>query len=395
MSIIEASDSVRDTSIAEACEGASQQWLLEQADALEHARFSEASAMMRVRALLFLHYLYEHRIVATSTEPLLFPASVLFGEKKFDLASEAARSRPLSVASASFLSACHRSHAFFLLSDLVRNAVKSVAGNEWLFDANLPQKNALVICESNLVEKTPVRLDLTHSCWSDIFFLAMDNAECARVINCSVNLRVWSGKQVPELPEPPVECYLRKLRNRPGILILRSVDLKCSVEISNLSDLFNFSKDLLGLLKAAVIAGGLIPPWREDEEKKNAEKNAEKNGEKNVPISLNLSEGIELVARVKDIPKGSRLAVSTTLICCIVACVMRATGQTKNVRERKKSEKITQFPPSCCVIFVHFFTILFCFFCRWLANWKKEKRLSFAVVRFWQSGSREAEEAGR
>ena len=34
-----------------------------------------------------------------------------------------------------------------------------------------------------LHECTPVRMDLTHSAWSDIFFLGMDFPEGARVLN--------------------------------------------------------------------------------------------------------------------------------------------------------------------------------------------------------------------
>ncbi len=38
--------------------------------------------------------------------------------------------------------------------------------------------------------------------------------------------------------------------------------------------------------------------------------------------------GIELVSNVNGIPKGSRLAVSTSLLAGLIACCMRATGQT-------------------------------------------------------------------
>ena len=38
--------------------------------------------------------------------------------------------------------------------------------------------------------------------------------------------------------------------------------------------------------------------------------------------------GVELVTKVNDIPKGSRLAVSTNLLASIISVLMRATGQT-------------------------------------------------------------------
>jgi galactokinase/mevalonate kinase-like predicted kinase len=44
--------------------------------------------------------------------------------------------------------------------------------------------------------------------------------------------------------------------------------------------------------------------------------------------------GIELVTRVNDIPKGSRLAVSTNLLGSIISLLMRATGQTSQFEGR-------------------------------------------------------------
>ena len=41
-----------------------------------------------------------------------------------------------------------------------------------------------------LNETTAVRMDFTHSAWSDIFFLGMDFPSGAKVINASVNLGV-------------------------------------------------------------------------------------------------------------------------------------------------------------------------------------------------------------
>ena len=41
-----------------------------------------------------------------------------------------------------------------------------------------------------LREATPVRMDLSHSGWSDIFFLGMDLPEMARVLNVSIDLAI-------------------------------------------------------------------------------------------------------------------------------------------------------------------------------------------------------------
>ena len=52
-----------------------------------------------------------------------------------------------------------------------------------------------------LRETTPVRMDLTHSGWSDIFFLGMDFPEGARVLNVSIDLR--RARPNPGRPSKP------------------------------------------------------------------------------------------------------------------------------------------------------------------------------------------------
>ena len=106
-----------------------------------------------------------------------------------------------------------------------------------------------------LVERTPVRLDLSHSGWSDIFFLGMDFPEGARVLNISVDLGVH-GRD--DRPCPPIESRLRVIPE--PILRLTSIDLKACKDVDSLEELFNFGNDYLGLVKAGVVASGLIPP---------------------------------------------------------------------------------------------------------------------------------------
>ena len=106
-----------------------------------------------------------------------------------------------------------------------------------------------------LVEKTSVRLDLSHSGWSDIFFLGMDFPEGARVLNISVDLGVHGRDLVPT---PPIESRLRVISE--PILRLTSIDLNACKDVDSLDELFNFGNDYLGLIKAAVVASGLIPP---------------------------------------------------------------------------------------------------------------------------------------
>ncbi len=57
---------------------------------------------------------------------------------------------------------------------------------------------------------------------------------------------------------PPVEACLRVIEE--PVLRLTSVDLGCTAEITSLNEVFDFAKDYLGLLKAAVIASGIVPP---------------------------------------------------------------------------------------------------------------------------------------
>ena len=164
-----------------------------------------------------------------------------------------------------------------------------------------------------LRETTPVRMDLTHSGWSDIFFLGMDFPEGARVLNVSIDLSVRGAGS----PKPPVEAWFRVI-DEP-VLRLASVDLQASAEIATLAEVFDFARDYLGLLKAAVIASGIVPPGMEGAGHPLADILAVLTGRP--------GHGIEIVSRVNDIPKGSRLAVSTNLLASLISACMRATGQ--------------------------------------------------------------------
>ncbi len=62
-------------------------------------------------------------------------------------------------------------------------------------------------------------------------------------------------------PQPPIDCALRVI-DQP-VLRLVSIDLDASADITSLAEVYDFARDYLGLLKAAVIASGLIPPaWK-------------------------------------------------------------------------------------------------------------------------------------
>jgi galactokinase/mevalonate kinase-like predicted kinase len=126
-----------------------------------------------------------------------------------------------------------------------------------------------------------------------------------------------------------VEAYLRVI-DRP-VLRLVSVDLQAVTELEQIDDVFDFATDYLGLLKAALIASGLVPPAMEG---------------CHLPIRNLLSTllgregvGLEIVSQVNDIPKGSRLAVSTNLLGCLISVLMRATGQIDLLERGLKEEE--------------------------------------------------------
>ena len=139
------------------------------------------------------------------------------------------------------------------------------------------------------------------------------------MLNISVDLAV-RGASAAE-PKPPVEAYLRVI-DQP-VLRLVSVDLQATAEIASVAEVFDFARDYLGLLKAAVIASGLVPPGLEGTTEPLADVLARLTGARGL--------GIEVVSKVNGIPKGSRLAVSTSLLAGLISVCMRATGQVRRL----------------------------------------------------------------
>ena len=106
------------------------------------------------------------------------------------------------------------------------------------------------------------------------------------------------------------------------VLRLTSIDLNACKDVATLEELFNFGNDYLGLVKAGVIASGLIPPSLEGTAARLARVLAR---------VVRPGYGLEVVSKVNDIPKGSRLAVSTNLLASLISLLMRATGQARNL----------------------------------------------------------------
>ena len=263
----------RNQSLESLCRGASLEELLRECEALDRFRRERENLYERVRALFFLYALHRFHLPSRETpgaQALIpFKGYTNLLKRRFEealdifLAAQAAHgpNGPLSSA----LAAGYRALGFQTLADQVRRSVRSVRGNQWMFRTGHPADYPLRIRPELLAagspapvfpilrEATPVRMDLTHSGWSDIFFLGMDFPEGARVLNVSVDLGVRRDGR-PAEPKPPVEAYLRVI-DQP-VLRLVSVDLKASVEIASIAEVFDFARDYLGLLKAAVIASG-------------------------------------------------------------------------------------------------------------------------------------------
>ena len=338
LEVIAADDpQVRDRSLDAVCRGLSLAELLAECAALDRFRRACPNLYQRVRALFFLYAIHRFHVPLhdTAARPTAIPfagyANLL--KRRFEEAIDiflAAQAAASGAAISSALAAAYRGLGFQTLAGQVRHSVRSVRGNQWMFrighPADYPLRLRPELLRSDggmfplLKESTPVRMDLTHSGWSDIFFLGMDFPEGARVINISVDLAV-RGTAAAGVPKPPVEAYLRVI-DQP-VLRLTSVDLKTTAEISSIEEIFDFARDYLSLLKAAVIASGLVPPGMEGAAQPLAHILERLTGARGL--------GIEIVSKVNGIPKGSRLAVSTTLLASLIAACMRATGQVASL----------------------------------------------------------------
>ncbi|MEA3209860.1 MAG: hypothetical protein QOE70_2917 [Chthoniobacter sp.] len=330
-------DAVRNQSLDEICLAASFEQLLAEADTLDAFRRESENLYDRVRALFFLSAIHRFHLPA---RPDLKPGGQIpfhgyehLLQRRFEEAIEvfaaAQKADGPSDGLSSALAAAYHRLAFQTLADQVRRSVRLVRGNQWMFRMGHPKDQPLRVRRELLTpnaddgsypilrERTPVRMDLTHSAWSDIFFLGMDYPEGARVLNVSVDLGVHGRDATPQ---PPVSAWLRVIEE--PVLRLVSVDLGARAELSHLAEVFDFAKDYLGLLKAAVIAAGIIPPGIEGSGQSLADLLAEMVGP---------GRGLELVSSVNAIPKGSRLAVSTNLLAALIGVCMRATSQAESL----------------------------------------------------------------
>src|SRR5215218_1436853 len=356
--IVTATDpAVRNQPLDAVCRSAALEQLLAECTALDEFRRGSENLYERVRALFFLyaiHRFYIPRIPHLNQRGLIpFHGYEHLLQRRFEEAIdeflEIQRREGASDGISSALAAAYHRLAFQTLADQVRRSVRSVRGNQWMFrvghpsDQPLRVRPELITREGTrkdakeeekldaasrnfaslggpfpiLRERTPVRMDLSHSAWSDIFFLGMDYPEGARVLNISVDLGVY-GRDAS--PRPPIDTYCRVIPE--PLLRLTSIDLNACKDVTTLGELFNFGNDYLGLVKAGVIASGLIPPSFEGTSTRLDEL---------LGRVIRPGYGLEVVSKVNDIPKGSRLAVSTNLLASLISLLMRATGQARNL----------------------------------------------------------------
>ena len=324
---------VRNRSLDAACLGLSLGELLNECQQLDAFRRRCDNLYDRVRCLFFLYAIHRFhlptQLAGHESGHIPYGGYEYMLNRRYpeaiDVFLQKLQQDGPSVSLSSALGEAYHRLAFQTLADQVRRSVRTVRGNQWMFRTGHPadvplriRPELLTIDEHTnsfpiLRERTAVRMDLTHSGWSDIFFLGMDYPEGAKVINASIDLAVRGRHQKPE---PPIDCSLRVI-DEP-VLRLISIDLDAKVEIREINEVFDFARDYLGLIKGAVIAAGLIPPGMEGCGGRIADVFSRMIGP---------GLGLEITSRVNDIPKGSRLAVSTNLLGSLISMCMRATSQ--------------------------------------------------------------------
>jgi UDP-N-acetylglucosamine pyrophosphorylase len=325
---------IRNRSFHSLCHNISTDILLEYCNELELFRKTTPNLYKKVRASIFLYAIYRFYLqdapAFNHAGQIPYSIHLDINERRFEHALEQLNKiKDLNSSIFSALAVAYHQITFDTLTNQVKQSVRSTKGNQWMFrvghylDHSIRINSKLLNRETAqslfpiLEEQTSVRLDLTHSCWSDIFFLGMDFPEAARVINISVDLGV-NGRD--KIIKPPIRACVRII-NEP-LIRLSSLDLNTTKDVKDLNGLFNFGNDYLSLLKAGIISSGLIPSSFEG---------TSHSLPKILEQIVGQNMGIELITEVNDIPKGSRLAVSTNLLGSIIAVLMRATNQTENL----------------------------------------------------------------
>jgi len=332
--IVSNSPEVRNRTAEELLDGLSPPLLLAALRELECFRKASTCRPHRARACFFTFAICRfHLLDPDRTDaPGRVGAAVerLLEKRNFDRALARLVPGPEEVPSPARLSALAAAaygRAFELLLEQVTDSIRARPGNRRLFVRGGMNPARGGLSADYLVRDpasglypvetcfSPVRIDPCHSGWSDIFHLATDFPTGARVVNLSVNISPRGRGQ----PGPPIECYARVIEK--PVISLFSLDLGCRREISRLEQLFQTKADRVGLLKAGVIAAGIVPPASRGGPDSLTEILAEWVGP---------GRGLEVATRVRNLPPGSRLAVSTALLNAVITVLMKMSGQLES-----------------------------------------------------------------
>ena len=278
----------------------------------------------RVRALFFLYAIHRfHLPLKPGVAPrglIPFNGSRNLLKRRFEeaidifLAAQSAHGPSDAISSA--LAAAYRALGFQTLADQVRRSVRSVRGNQWMFRIGPPRRSSAA---------DPARTARAHVAGALFPDPARSHAGAhgphaqrlerhllprhgfsrgrarAQRLHRSRRARPRSAE-----PRPPVEAYLRVI-DEP-VLRLTSVDLEATAEITTLAEVFDFAQRL-----SRPAQGG------SHRLRHRAARNGRRRHSRS-PICSRASSapgrGLEIVSKVNDIPKGSRLAVSTNLLAC-------------------------------------------------------------------------------
>ena len=202
----------------------SAEQLLDQCARLDFFRRTSDNLYERVRALFFLYSIYRFHLPLRAAAGIRARAIPFTGyehllKRRFEEAIDLSAGTNIAGAKRRHLQRAGRGYhrlGFQTLADQVRRSVRTVRGNQWMFRMGHPADHPLRLRPELLQrdapdgsypilrERTPVRMDLTHSGWSDIFFLGMDFPEGARVLNVSIDLGVHGRDTAPRRRSKPI-----------------------------------------------------------------------------------------------------------------------------------------------------------------------------------------------
>ena len=142
---------------------------------------------------------------------------------------------------------------------------------------------------------------------------------------------------LPSIPTPPIVTTFRVI-DSPTIHLV-SIDQMKEATLYSLEDCFDLCSDDLSLLRAAIIASGIVPIGLESSLSHTEDASLNPLSD-SIPTLQNLlflligvhGKGIELTSHVQNIPKGSRMAVSSSLLGSLIAVCTRATQQLQKDR---------------------------------------------------------------